>query len=121
MSELPELINTCTHTPLRFAQDYILLDVRGSEFKTTRATLLSSPGATFFTALLEGRIPSARTAEGAYVVDRDPGAFAAILGYLSNGVLAVPSDPTELRVLLAEADYFGVVQEIKKGELERKL
>eukprot|EP00741_Cyanophora_paradoxa_P006366 tig00001000_g6171.t1 len=93
--------------------DYILLDVRGREFKTTRATLLSSPGATFFTALLGARIPSARTGEGAYVVDRDPGAFAAILGYLSNGVLAVPSDPTELRVLLAEADYFGV--SLKKG------
>jgi hypothetical protein len=49
----------------------ILLNIGGTTFATTEATLRGR-GECLFTSLLDGRVPSQRTPDGAYFIDRSP-------------------------------------------------
>lgn len=66
----------------------VRLNIGGSKFVTTEATLLSC-GSSFFSSLLSG-FPSLKDEEGAYFIDRDGASFAPILSYLRTGQLIVP-------------------------------
>jgi hypothetical protein len=66
----------------------VRLNVGGTKFVTTEATLLSC-GSSFFSSLLSG-FPSLKDEEGAYFIDRDGGCFAPILSFLRTGQLIVP-------------------------------
>ena len=87
----------------------ITLDVGGTYFYTTRATL--SQHDSFFRALIEHD----RTTD-AYFIDRDPTHFRHVLNFLRNSP-TFPKNADDLVELQKEADFYSLdilVQECKK-------
>ena len=92
----------------------VKLNIGGYKFSTTRATLTSVPNS-YFAALLEGRMPTAKDEKGAYFIDRDGQYFAPILSYLRTKELYV--QPEERRAVLREAKFYllGPVVQLLQG------
>ena len=90
--------------------DWIKLNVGGTLYETTRTTLLSRPNSLLAKMFDPGstRPPAALGEDGAYRVDADPRAFAAILTWLRRGRVIVPTDSC------LEADYFGLVDMVEE-------
>ena len=79
------------------------LDIGGTLFKTTAATLARHPD-TFFAALAQNAID----ATAPLFIDRDPTHFRHLLNYLRSGVVTAPVDERGQRELLAEAEFYGL-------------
>eukprot|EP01122_Echinamoeba_exundans_P006306 TRINITY_DN1742_c0_g1_i3.p1 TRINITY_DN1742_c0_g1~~TRINITY_DN1742_c0_g1_i3.p1 ORF type:complete len:393 (+),score=40.08 TRINITY_DN1742_c0_g1_i3:112-1290(+) len=92
----------------------VRLNVGGTKFVTTEATLLSC-GSSFFSSLLSG-FPSLKDEDGAYFIDRDGACFAPILSFLRTGQLIVPPHVPRDAVL-READFFSI--DIPKQETDQ--
>ncbi|KAI1690572.1 BTB/POZ domain-containing protein [Ditylenchus destructor] len=61
---------------------------------------------------------------GAFLIDRDPQHFRAILNYLRNGEWLTDRNETAIKELLREADFYGLqalIEEINKTTSSRKL
>lgn len=80
-------------------------------FSTSRQTLTWIPD-TFFTALLNGRIPSLRDEKGAIFIDRDPKIFSIILNYLRTREIELKD--CDIRSLRHEAEYYGIAPLVKR-------
>ncbi|XP_018328382.1 BTB/POZ domain-containing protein KCTD3 isoform X2 [Agrilus planipennis] len=91
--------------------DILHLNVGGKRFSTSRQTLTWIPD-TFFTALLNGRIPTLRDEKGAIFIDRDPKIFAIILNYLRTREIDMKG--VDLRTLTHEAEYYGIAPLVKR-------
>lgn len=82
-----------------------------TRFSTSRQTLTWIPD-TFFTALLNGRIPTLRDEKGAVFIDRDPKLFAVILNYLRTREIELKD--IDIRSLRHEAEYYGIAPLVKR-------
>ena len=104
--------------------EIVTLDVGGTLFKTTRTTLGQYRETSTLAAMFDvdsGRPPAMRDANGAYFIDRDPKAFAAILSYLRTGELFESYRDVTMEEVLCEAQYFGLQGMVEKiRELQPK-
>ncbi len=89
--------------------DLVYLNVGGQKFCTSKQTLLSVPGDTFFSSLLSERISSTKDSDGAYFIDRDPNLFHLILNYLRTKQLSLLHDAAKgnLGALIHESQFYG--------------
>ena len=83
----------------------ITINVGGKLFPTFRSTLTMK--STYFSKRLSGRF-SDDAGDSDIIVDRDHEPFSIILSYLRSGKLSVPSDQLTLRLVLVEADFYGI-------------
>lgn len=67
---------------------------------------------TFFSAMLNGRIPSMRDDSGAIFIDRDPTLFGIILNYLRTRDIDIKQ--CDLRILRHEAEYYNISPLVKR-------
>ncbi|KAK9843859.1 hypothetical protein WJX84_002268 [Apatococcus fuscideae] len=91
--------------------EQITLNVGGSIFKTTAATLRDSPAPSLFAAMFSGRHALSFQKDGTLFIDRDGRHFHDILNFLRDGSFNFPTDSTDLKGLLelrAEADFYGL-------------
>ncbi|KAF5308188.1 hypothetical protein FQR65_LT06368 [Abscondita terminalis] len=91
--------------------DILHLNVGGKRFSTSLQTLTWIPD-TFFTALLNGRIPTLRDEKGAVFIDRDPKLFSVILNYLRTREIELKD--IEIKTLRHEAEYYGISPLVKR-------
>lgn len=101
--------------------DWVLLNVGGKHFATTRSTLVSkephSMLGRLFSEGADGTVwPSAKDRHGAYLVDRSPTYFEPLLNYLRHGQLILDRGVSP-RGVLEEAKFYGIESVIP--ELER--
>lgn len=87
----------------------ITLNVGGTKFSTTRATLTSVPSS-MIGAMFSGRHKLIAEEDGSFFIDRDGRHFHHILNYLRNGVIAVNLESEVALELAAEAEYFGMLE-----------
>jgi len=85
--------------------EMVKLNVGGVKYLTTRSTLCSK-GDNFFTALLNGKIPSTKYEEY-YFIDRDGKSFHFVLEFLRTGQFEIPKYISEQSVL-REVSYYGI-------------
>jgi len=100
----------------------VTLNVGGTQFITTRQTLLSDPAsmlAKMFNP--ESSLRPGLMKDGAYFIDRDPKYFPYVLNYLRNGQILLDSD-ISLEAIKCEASYFGLVnlEEELNGRIDMK-
>lgn len=93
------------------SSDWIVLNVGGTRFTTTRSTLISkepsSMLARMFASSQTGMTPSNQDDTGAYLIDRSPSYFEPILNFLRHGRLVYDTNVNP-EGLLEEARFFGV-------------
>ena len=87
--------------------DRIVVNVGGKLFPTFRSTLTMK--STYFSKRLSGRF-SDDAGDSEIIVDRDHEPFSIILSYLRSGELSVQPDQLTLRLVLIEADFYGIDQ-----------
>ena len=89
--------------------DIISLDVGGTIFKTTRATLTSAPESMLarMFALDSELAPARVTEDGAYFLDACPRLFAVILNWLRHRKLLLGKDVSAEEVLLV-VEFYGI-------------
>jgi len=90
----------------------IHLNVGGTPFQTTRATLTAAAGS-MLAVKFQDDSPfgeAVTDADGKYFIDRDPVSFAWIIDYLRRGckLVGAPEDPALLSRIRDDADYFGL-------------
>ncbi|KAI6220020.1 BTB domain-containing protein [Aphelenchoides fujianensis] len=99
--------------------EVVQLNVGGTRFATTKATLISREPESFFAQLLQmdelGELPdpwrsaACRLDSGAYFIDRDGDLFAYVLDYLRNGKLLLPANFHEIARLREETLFYQLV------------
>ena len=90
--------------------ELVELNVGGSVFLTTRATLCAgAEPSSMLSALLNSGLPSSRDSCGRLFIDRDGTRFRHVLNYLRSGALHHDGDRVALQELKEEAMYFGVL------------
>ncbi|CAF1116503.1 unnamed protein product [Rotaria magnacalcarata] len=87
--------------------DWILLNVGGKHFLTTRTTL--SREKSFLSRLCqnESNLKTDVDEQGAYLIDRDPNYFTVVLNYLRHGKLILETNLVE-EGLLEEAEFYNL-------------
>merc|ERR1712039_309163 len=86
----------------------ITLNVGGTNFTTTVATLTQYPYSNL-AAMIDPQLPPDMTDDKGYsFIDRDPKPFEVILSYLRSGVLPEDIVGCSLQQVELEADYYGL-------------
>ncbi|KAH7944364.1 hypothetical protein HPB52_018679 [Rhipicephalus sanguineus] len=98
--------------------EWVLLNVGGQYFATTRTTLTSSEPRSKLAGLFSVRPNAAnfaarRDAQGAYMFDREPAYFRVLLNYLRYKKVMLDKDVSATGVL-EEAKYFGIEGLVKE-------
>jgi len=107
-------------------REWIRLNVGGTYFLTTRATLCKDPESFFSKLCQETPEPQLHTDKdetGAFLIDRDPTYFGPILNYLRHGKLVINKDLAEEGVL-EEAEFYNLpdlVSLVEERIAEREL
>eukprot|EP00088_Acartia_fossae_P062003 TRINITY_DN7462_c0_g1_i4.p1 TRINITY_DN7462_c0_g1~~TRINITY_DN7462_c0_g1_i4.p1 ORF type:complete len:166 (-),score=25.60 TRINITY_DN7462_c0_g1_i4:341-838(-) len=101
--------------------DIIVLNVGGTRFETTRATLVSQPDSVLAKMFdPDSPLEPAITKDGAYFLDRDPETFSLILSFLRSGEIFVDSKMV-LNKLSHEAKFYQLPGlEAKIQEIQAK-
>ncbi|KAI6184782.1 BTB domain-containing protein [Aphelenchoides bicaudatus] len=96
--------------------EVVQLNVGGSRYTTTKATLTSREPESFFSQLLQAdevndlpepwRSAACRLDTGAYFIDRDGELFAYVLDFLRNGKLLLPENFKEISRLREETLFY---------------
>jgi len=84
----------------------VTLNIGGTCFSTTKATLTSSQN--YFTGLFSGGFRQLLDSSGHMFIDRDPTNFRYILNQLRDGSVCLPDSPSVLMEILREAEFFAV-------------
>ncbi len=87
--------------------DTVRLNVGGTSFMTTKATLCKYP-ASMLAAMFRGDVPAVVDETGAYFIDRDGSLFGYILNFLRSSRLMVPEGFAGLEQLSVEAEFFQI-------------
>ncbi len=82
-----------------------ILNIGGVEFKTSKSTLENKDH--FFAAFVRNQQYEQSDCISLPFVDRDPTHFRYILNYM-RGSNILPTDPTTLKELRVEADYYSM-------------
>lgn len=97
------------------ADDIVKLDVGGSVFKTSRATLTKSEG--IFKEMFETEEKIKQDENGCIFIDRDPKHFRLILNYMRDDDTILPESAKEIQEILKEAECYrleGLVEMCKE-------
>jgi len=95
-------------------EDPIVLNVGGTHFSTTLATLQSKNG-TFFEKMFRQGATTTCSADGTFFIDRNPKTFEYILDFLRTGDMLVKSEDASIRSqLLEDAEFFELPEELKE-------
>ncbi|XP_071798808.1 BTB/POZ domain-containing protein KCTD6-like [Asterias amurensis] len=109
-----------TRTPAREpatpSTDLVTLNVGGSLYTTTVATMIRYPDSMLF-SMYFGLIPTERDSNGHY--SHGP-IFRHILNFLRRSSLCLPNDFKEWDLLSAEAEFFQIKELIDEVKLLRK-
>ncbi|XP_059469970.1 BTB/POZ domain-containing protein KCTD9 [Neocloeon triangulifer] len=93
---------------LKNSSDWLVLNVGGTRFSTTRSTLVAKEPSSMLARMFgSGMTPANQDSEGAYLIDRSPQYFEPILNYLRHGKLVYNSNVSP-EGLLEEARFYGV-------------
>jgi len=94
-------------------KDPIILNVGGTHFPTTLATLRSRNG-TLFEKMFRHGSNTTYSPDGTFFLDRNPGTLEFILDFLRTGDMLLKSGDNDLRPqLLDDAEYFELPEELK--------
>lgn len=96
-------------------EEWILLNVGGTYFNTTRATLIkaSPPNSPLHRISNNStNVDWDRDDKGAYMIDRDPIYFRFVLNFMRHGRLILHRDIPDEAILL-EAEYFYLPELVK--------
>ncbi|NXH16377.1 KCD17 protein, partial [Bucco capensis] len=86
---------------------WVKLNVGGTVFLTTRQTLCREQKSLLCRLCQGEELQSERDETGAYLIDRDPTYFGAILNFLRHGKLVLDKDMAEEGVL-EEAEFYNI-------------
>eukprot|EP01051_Picozoa_sp_SAG22_P005686 SAG22_NODE_345_length_11911_cov_15.741217_4_plen_309_part_00 len=100
------------HPGLQGANQIVQLNVGGTRFTTTLATLRSQPGSTLSELFATDTPQLQLDAAGCYFIDRDGSHFRYILNFLRDGTLPATgaSSPTLRKEMKMEAAYYNITQ-----------
>lgn len=87
--------------------DIVHLNVGGTKYVTTRATLRKYPHSMLGAMFMEN-IPLSTDKDGCYFIDRCGSIFQYILQFLRCGELILPKGFNELELLEVEADFYQI-------------
>ncbi|CAG2108358.1 unnamed protein product, partial [Medioppia subpectinata] len=103
------------------ANEWILLNIGGKIFSTTRSTLVAKEPNSMLARMFAIEndnsmiLPSPKDKSGAFLIDRSPEYFEPILGYLRHGQLIVDRNVNPQGVL-EEAKFYGITSLIPELE-----
>ncbi|KAM8930663.1 BTB/POZ domain-containing protein KCTD17 [Pelodytes ibericus] len=86
---------------------WVRLNVGGSVFLTTRQTLCREPNTFLCRLCQESQLLSETDETGAFLIDRDPTYFGAILRYLRHGKLVIDKNVC-IEGVLEEAEFYNI-------------
>nr|XP_054771258.1 BTB/POZ domain-containing protein KCTD6-like [Lytechinus pictus] len=87
--------------------DFVSLNVGGTIYTTSRATLIRFPDS-MLGSMFSDRLPSTQDDKGNYLIDGDGPLFRYVLNFLRRSILVLPEDFKELDMLAQEADYYQI-------------
>merc|ERR1712059_83054 len=100
-----------TSTTLR--KEWVRLNVGGTIFLTSRATLTKDPQSFLARIAMEGtELESDKDASGAFLIDRDPKYFSPVLNFLRHGKVHLDRNVLE-EAVLEEAEFYNITDLIK--------
>lgn len=117
LSSSPPLELSKDLCPAEFAvnnSETVVLEVGNHLYKTTIGTLKKIPN-TYFSAMLSGKYPLMRQADGSFFIDRDGQHFGSILSFMRSGYLVKPRDRRECKEILLEAEYYNLKDAIESA------
>ncbi|CAF3782081.1 unnamed protein product, partial [Rotaria sordida] len=88
-------------------RDWVLLNVGGKHFMTTRSTLSKEESFLCRLCQCEPDLKTDVDDKGAYLIDRDPNYFNVVLNYLRHGKLILETNLVEEGVL-EEAEFYNI-------------
>jgi len=95
-------------------EDPIILNVGGTQFSTTLATLRSGTSP-FFEKMFRNESTATCSADGTFFIDRNPATFQYILDYIRTGDMVVESTDIDLRPqLLEDVEFYELSDEVKE-------
>ncbi|XP_069592957.1 BTB/POZ domain-containing protein KCTD17 isoform X2 [Ranitomeya imitator] len=98
---------------------WVRLNVGGTVFLTTKQTLCQEPNSFLCRLCQESQLLSETDETGAFLIDRDPSYFDAILRYLRYGKLVIDKN-ISIEGVLEEAEFYNIASLVKiiHGKLE---
>ncbi|XP_003730095.2 BTB/POZ domain-containing protein KCTD6 [Strongylocentrotus purpuratus] len=87
--------------------DFVSLNVGGTIYTTSRATLIRFPDS-MLGSMFSDRLPSNQDDKGNYLIDGDGPLFRHVLNFLRRSILVLPEDFKELDMLAQEADFYQI-------------
>lgn len=93
--------------PLEMTNPIVTLNVGGILYTTTTSTLQKYPDS-MLGALTSGKHCTMLDNHGNIYIDRDGAMFRHVLNFLRTSALCLPSDFSEMDLLVAEADFYQV-------------
>ncbi|KAM9324500.1 BTB/POZ domain-containing protein KCTD17 [Gastrophryne carolinensis] len=91
---------------------WVRLNIGGTIFLTTKQTLCQEPNSFLCRLCQESQLLSERDETGAFLIDRDPSYFGAILRYLRYGKLVIDKN-VSIEGVLEEAEFYNIASLVK--------
>ncbi|XP_075689882.1 BTB/POZ domain-containing protein KCTD17 isoform X2 [Rhinoderma darwinii] len=91
---------------------WVRLNVGGTVFLTTKQTLCQEPNSFLCRLCQESQLLSETDETGAFLIDRDPSYFGAILRYLRYGKLVIDKN-LAIEGVLEEAEFYNIASLVK--------
>ncbi|XP_073448589.1 BTB/POZ domain-containing protein KCTD17 [Aquarana catesbeiana] len=91
---------------------WVRLNVGGTVFLTTKQTLCQEPNSFLCRLCQESLLLSETDETGAFLIDRDPTYFGAILRYLRYGKLVIDKN-VSIEGVLEEAEFYNIASLVK--------
>merc|ERR1712179_217468 len=100
-------------TAFTLKKEWVRLNVGGTVFLTSRATLAKDPQSFLARIAMEGtELESDKDSTGAFLIDRDPKYFSPVLNFLRHGKVHLDRNVLE-EAVLEEAEFYNVTDLIK--------
>ena len=98
--------------PQTRTREIITLNVGGTKYQTTKATLLSIKQGVLY-KMFQGTFNDKPLEDGAYFIDRDATYFRYILNFLRDGIITIDVEDKKTMIeLLTEARFYQIYPNI---------